>query len=70
MWRDFYYLKNPEGIIAIRLRTRMPMPGLKSIWSGVGWVTFEPTPPMANAQNYYVSLRETGTGNEGLFRNT
>jgi len=33
---------------------------------GVGWVTFEPTPPMANAQNYYVSLRETGTGNEGF----
>ena len=33
---------------------------------GVGWMTFEPTPPMANAQNYYVSLRETGTGNEGF----
>lgn len=29
---------------------------------GVGWVTFEPTPPMANAMNYYVSLRDTGTG--------
>jgi len=33
---------------------------------GVGWVTFEPTPPMANAQNYYVSLRDMGTGDESL----
>lgn len=32
---------------------------------GVGWVTFEPTPPMANAQNYYVNLREATTGSEG-----
>jgi len=33
---------------------------------GVGWVTFEPTPPMANAQNYYVRLEDIETGNEGL----
>lgn len=29
---------------------------------GVGWVTFEPTPPMAGAQNYYVRLYETENG--------
>lgn len=29
---------------------------------GIGWVSFEPTPPMAYAQNYFVRLYETGTG--------
>lgn len=31
---------------------------------GAGWITFEPTPPMANAQNYYVTLY-TVTETEG-----
>lgn len=33
---------------------------------GIGWVTFEPTPPMANAPNYYVRLRELETGDDNL----
>ena len=30
---------------------------------GVGWVTFEPTPPMTGAMDYYISLSETLPGN-------
>lgn len=32
---------------------------------GAGWVTFEPTPPMAGALNYYVRLHETNAGESG-----
>lgn len=31
---------------------------------GVGWVTFEPTPPMADAGNYYVNLSDLRTSVE------